>query len=66
MTLAYHGSPNNFDSFNTNDVFLAKSEYEALSYGPNLYKVEFDSEPKWETPTIYVIKKEQVKNIVKL
>jgi hypothetical protein len=60
LRTAYHGSPNKFDQFNTNDVFLAHDRNEAKRYGHYLYAVTFKGTPKFETPTIMVIAPTQV------
>lgn len=60
MTIGYHGSPNKFTKFNTNEVFLAKDKWYAKNYGTYIYKVEFKGKPKFETETIYVIDPSQV------
>lgn len=61
--IGYHGSPHEFDSFNTNDVFLAKSKDEAKRYGPHVYEVSYEGKPKFETSTIKVIHPSQVTSL---
>lgn len=60
--IAYHGSHNKFDKFNTVDVFLAKTKAEAMRYGPYVYEVEY-IEPKFETNTILVVKPESITRV---
>lgn len=60
---AYHGSPQKFSGFNTTDVFLANDSAEARRYGNYLYRVSFVGKPKFETPTIMVIRPEQAVDI---
>lgn len=64
--MAYHGSPNVFTKFKTNEVFLAKDPKESLTYGKHLYEITFKGKPLFETPTIMVIKNSQVTDIKKI
>ena len=60
ITTAYHGSPEEFDKFETPEVFLAKDPKESLRYGDVLYQIWFKGPPKFETNTIYVIDNTQI------
>lgn len=57
---AFHGSPHKFNTFQTNDVFLAKNKEEAMRYGPHIYEVSYVGKEKFDTPTISVIAPSQV------
>jgi len=64
LTTRYHGSPNKFSKFNTkDDVFLAKDKKEAMRYGGHVYEIAYSGPPKFKTPTIEVIKPEQIVSV---
>lgn len=63
MLTAWHGSPNQFQAFNTKYVFLAKNREEASRYGCFLYQVTFVGKPLFETPTIYVTQPANIKEL---
>lgn len=66
ITSAYHGSPKEFDQFDTAEVFLAKDPKESLRYGKVLYQIWFKGPPKFETDTIYVIDNTQIVKIKRI
>jgi len=66
ITVAYHGSAADIDTFNTPEIFLAKNADESLQYGPKLYEVWFKGNPKFETPTIYVVGHSQIVKIKRI
>lgn len=62
----YHASPSVFDTFNTAEVFLSKTEAYARKYGPHMYRVTYEGSPLFETPTIVVVRQDQIKEVVQL